>query len=85
MSETSDSFKISGLTPVQTFSNSVCESPGQKTTSDWMEKKAFHGQFLRETESSDDGNRWKWLKRGELKCEKNSVLRAASSRTGSVS
>ena len=27
----------------------------------WKEK-ALYGQFLRETESTDDGNRWKWLK-----------------------
>ena len=33
---------------------------------EWKEK-ALHGQFLRETESNDDGNRSEWLKRGELK------------------
>ena len=26
----------------------------------WKEK-ALHGQFLRETENTDDGNRWEWL------------------------
>ena len=40
-------------------------------------KKALHGQFLRETESTDDGNRWEWLKRGELKRETENLLCAA--------
>ena len=43
---------------------------------EWKEK-ALHGQFLRETESTDDGNRWEWLKRGELKRETKSLLCAA--------
>ena len=33
---------------------------------EWKEK-ALHGQFLRETESTDDGNRLEWLKREKLK------------------
>ena len=37
-------------------------------------KKAVHGQFLREPESTDDGNRWEWLKRGELNYETESLL-----------
>ena len=40
---------------------------------EWKEK-ALHSQFLRETESIDDGNRWEWLKRGELKREAESLL-----------
>ena len=32
---------------------------------------------MRETESTDDGNRWEWLKRGELKREIGSLLCAA--------
>ena len=43
---------------------------------EWKEK-ALHGQFLRETESIDDGNRYEWLKRGELKHETESLLCAA--------
>ena len=43
---------------------------------EWKEK-ALHGQFLRETESTDDRNRWEWLKRGELKRETEILLRAA--------
>ena len=43
---------------------------------EWKEK-ALHGQFLRETESTEGGNRWEWLKRGELKRETKSLLCAA--------
>ena len=49
---------------------------------DWKEK-ALHGQLLRETENTDDVDRWKWLKRGELKRETNRLV--FSSRTGSAS
>ena len=43
---------------------------------EWKDK-TLHSQFLKETESSDDGNRWEWLKRGELKPETESLLCAA--------
>ena len=43
---------------------------------EWKEK-ALHGQFLREIKSTDDGNRWEWLKQGELKRETEGVLFAA--------
>ena len=43
---------------------------------EWKDK-TLHSQFLKETESSDDGNRWEWLKRGELKREIESLLCAA--------
>ena len=43
---------------------------------EWKEK-TLHGQFLRETEITDDGNRWEWLKRGEFKRETESLLCAA--------
>ena len=46
---------------------------------EWKEK-ALHGQFLRETESTDDGNRWQWLKQGELKRETESLLSQLSNR-----
>ena len=39
-----------------------------------LKEKALEDQFLRETESIDDGNRWKWLKRGELKHKTESLL-----------
>ena len=42
----------------------------------WKDK-ALHGQFLRETESTDYGNRCEWLKRKELKHEAESLLCAA--------
>ena len=48
--------------------------------SEWKEK-ALHGEFLRETESTDDGNRWEWLKRGELKLETEILLCAAQEQT----
>ena len=40
-------------------------------------EKALRGQFLRETEYTNDGNIWELLERGELKCETESLLRAA--------
>ena len=40
---------------------------------EWKEK-ALDGQFLRETENTDDRNSWEWLKRGELKRETESLL-----------
>ena len=40
---------------------------------EWKEK-ALYGQFLRETESIDDRNRWELLKRGKLKRETESLL-----------
>ena len=40
-------------------------------------EKALHGLFVRETESSDDGNRWEWVEGGELKRETESLLCAA--------
>ena len=43
---------------------------------EWKEK-AVHSQFLRETVSTDDGNRREWLKQGELKRETKSILCAA--------
>ena len=43
---------------------------------EWKDK-TLQSQFLKETESSDDGNRWEWLKRGELKRETESLLCAA--------
>ena len=49
---------------------------------DWKEK-ALHGQLLRKTESTNDVNRWEWLKRGELKRETNHFV--FSSRTVSAS
>ena len=36
---------------------------------------------MRETESTDSGNRWEWLKRVELKCETESLLYAAQEQT----
>ena len=39
-----------------------------------MEGETLHQQFLRETESTSDGNKWKWLKREELKRETKSFL-----------
>ena len=39
-----------------------------------MEGETLHEQFLRETESTSDGNKWKWLKREELKRETKSFL-----------
>ena len=42
-----------------------------------LKEKALDDHFLRETESIDDGNRWKWLKRGELKHKTESLLWAA--------
>ena len=48
----------------------------KKRLIDWKEK-ALHGQFLRETESTDDGNRWEGLKRDELKRETEILLCAA--------
>ena len=43
---------------------------------EWKEK-AVYSQLLRETESTDDGNRWEWLKQGKLKRETKSILCAA--------
>ena len=43
---------------------------------EWKEK-ALHGQFLRETENTDNRNRWEWLKRGEPKRETERLLGAA--------
>ena len=40
---------------------------------EWTEK-ALHGQFLKETENTDDRNRWQWLKQGELKRETESLF-----------
>ena len=40
---------------------------------EWKEK-GLQRQFLRETESTSDGNRWQCLKRGELKRETESLL-----------
>ena len=40
---------------------------------EWKEK-ALDGQFLRETENTDDRNRREWLKRGELRRETESLL-----------
>ena len=40
---------------------------------EWKEK-ALYGQFLRETESIDDRNRWELLKQGKLKHETESLL-----------
>ena len=39
-----------------------------------MEGETLHEQFLRETESTNDGNKWKWLKQEELKRETESFL-----------
>ena len=41
------------------------------------EEKAIHGQFLKVTESTDNRNRWEWLKRRELERETESLLCAA--------
>ena len=43
---------------------------------EWKEK-ALLGQFLRKTESTDDGNRWEWLKRGGCNRETEILLCAA--------
>ena len=43
---------------------------------EWKEK-ALHGQFLRETDNTDDINRWEWLKRGQLKRDTESLFCAA--------
>ena len=42
----------------------------------WKEK-AWHGQFLRETERMQDQRRWQWLKTGELKRETERLIYAA--------
>ena len=39
-------------------------------------------KLFTERQSTDDENRWEWLKRGERKCETESLL---CSRTGSAS
>ena len=49
-----------------------------------MEREGLHGQFLRETESTDDGNRWEWLKQGEPKHERESLFCAAQEQALSI-
>ena len=49
-----------------------------------MEREGLHGQFLRKTESTDDGNRWEWLKQGELKHERESLFCAAQEQALSI-
>ena len=43
---------------------------------EWKEK-ALQDQFLRETASTDDENRWEWLKRRKLKRQTEILLCAA--------
>ena len=53
---------------------------------EWKEK-TLHGQFLRETEENENRSRWQWLKAGELKGGKESLICAAQEqalRTNSV-
>ena len=38
------------------------------------EEKTLHVQFLRELESTVDGNRWEWFKRVQLKHETKILL-----------
>ena len=59
------------------FINVQNRQEGKKQRLIEWKRKTLHGQLLRETESTDDRNRWAWLKRGELKREKESLLCAA--------
>ena len=45
----------------------------KKRLVEW-EEKTLHGQFLRELESTVDGNRWEWFKRVQLKHETKILL-----------
>ena len=68
--------KINGLEAA----NALKRSKKEKSLADW-EKKALHGQYLRQTKEVRSDQSWAWLQNEDLKRETESLIVAAQNQS----